>query len=255
MGLFPGAGSSKAKGKSPVIPFPSEFLPPLPASARRPRQRVNVRVHQAESHWQHRVPLPWARWFSFEHEDARRHDVREVDRTVPPPPLVIREEDQAAEDVYQAALAAVYRECEEDERRRAVTVEQEEAAHEGAMAEAMALSTAGDCDMPSMTPLSRVKVEPEPSPIERYSWTGVVREWVSAPPVWVGATSTQEAYLEMIEHDAEEEARQAAVQPAPDMNALWNTTLPWAGPAPTLIDLTNTKNNDAAPRAACRLIV
>ncbi|KAE8815698.1 hypothetical protein D1007_06887 [Hordeum vulgare] len=55
MGLFSGADSSKAKGKSLAIPFSSEFLLPPPAPARRPRQRVNVPVHQAEWHWQHRV--------------------------------------------------------------------------------------------------------------------------------------------------------------------------------------------------------
>ncbi|KAE8779067.1 putative serine/threonine-protein kinase [Hordeum vulgare] len=79
------------------------------------------------------------------------------------------------------------------------------------------------------TPPSLAKDEPEPEPIERYSWTGVVHEWVSAPPVRVGATPAQEAaylehrrkrrlveecrhgeYLEMLEHDTEEEVRQAA---------------------------------------------
>ncbi|KAE8809099.1 Pre-mRNA-processing factor 39 [Hordeum vulgare] len=112
----------------------------------------------------------------------------------------------------------------------------------------MALSAAGDCVLPPVTLPSPVKAEPEPesSPIECYSWTGVLREWVSAPPVWVGAAPAQEAaylehwrqqrlaeeryhgeYLEMLEREAEEEARQAAAaQPAPDMNALWNTTFP-----------------------------
>ncbi|KAE8795158.1 Pre-mRNA-processing factor 39 [Hordeum vulgare] len=254
MGLFSGADNSKAKGKSPVIPFPSEFLPPPPTAARqrvpsdllrvRPSQpqRVNVPVHQVEWHWQHRVPLPypdatlshdwhldperilvsavprsarahteevrcqralltpeqrrdpsyatdlsnWARWFAFEHEEARRRDVREVDRTVPPPPLIIREEDQAPEAAYQADLAVVYQESEEDERRRAAAVEHEEEAYEADMA----LSAVGDCVLLPVTPSSPVKAEPEPkpSPIEHYSWTGVVHEWVIAPPVWVGAT-------------------------------------------------------------------
>ena len=35
----------------------------------------------------------WARWFAFEHEEARRRGVREVDRRSPPPALVVREED------------------------------------------------------------------------------------------------------------------------------------------------------------------
>ena len=124
--------------------------------------------------------------------------MREVDRSVPPPPLVVREEDQAAEDAYQATLAAVYRESEEDERRRA---EEEEARYEAAMAQAIALSAVRDCVLPPVAPPSPprrcVKPEPEPSPIERYSWTGVVREWVRAPPVWLGAMPVQEAaYLE-----------------------------------------------------------
>ena len=59
MGLFSGVGSSKAKGKMPTIPFSPEFLLPTSAPAHRPRQRVNVQVHQAEWHWQHRVPLPY----------------------------------------------------------------------------------------------------------------------------------------------------------------------------------------------------
>ena len=70
--------------------------------------------------------------------------------------------------------------------------------------------------------------EPNPEPIARFSWTGVVREWVSTPPVWMGATPAQEAaylehwrqirvaeerrdgeYLEMLERDLGEEQREA----------------------------------------------
>ena len=110
----------------------------------------------------------------------------------------------------------------------------------------------------------------------------MVPEWVSVPPVWLGATPAQEqAYLEMwrqrrlaeerrrgeyeemLERDleeeqreAEEEARQAAAaqaaahppappEPAqPDMAVLWNTAFAWAGPAPTLIDLTDPEDDD-----------
>ncbi|KAE8784388.1 hypothetical protein D1007_42077 [Hordeum vulgare] len=39
----------------------------------------------------------------------------------------------------------------------------------------------------------------------------------------------------------------APAQPAPDMNIVWNTAFPWAGPAPTLIDLTGP---DAADEGA-----
>ena len=38
--------------------------------------------------------------FAFEHEEARRRGVREVDRRSPPPALVVRDEDQAAKDAY-----------------------------------------------------------------------------------------------------------------------------------------------------------
>ena len=100
----------------------------------------------------------------------------------------------------------------------------------------------------------------------------MVREWVSAPPIWLGATPAQEqAYLEMwrqrrlaeerrqgeyeemLERDPKEKARQAAATQAaaqppapalpapaqPDMTTLWNSSFAWAGPAPTLIDLTD----------------
>jgi hypothetical protein len=43
------------------------------------------------------------------------------------------------------------------------------------MAEAMALSAAGDCVVPPVAPPSPVKAKPEPAPLERYSWTGEVR--------------------------------------------------------------------------------
>ncbi|KAE8815699.1 putative xyloglucan endotransglucosylase/hydrolase protein 30 [Hordeum vulgare] len=132
----------------------------------------------------------------------------------------------------------------------------------------MALSAVGDFVLPPVTPSSPIKAEsepePEPSPIEHYSWTRVVHEWVNAPPIWVGATPAQEGayleqwrqrrlaeksrhgeYLEMLERDAEEEAHQAAAaQPAPGMNALWNTAFPWAGPASTLIDLMDPEDDD-----------
>ena len=62
------------------------------------------------------------------------------------------------------------------------------------MEQAFALSAAGDSVVPPVAPPSPIKPEPErePSPIERYSWTGVVREWVRVPPVWMGATPAQE---------------------------------------------------------------
>ena len=113
-------------------------------------------------------------------------------------------------------------------------VEDEEARYEAAMAQALALSATGDCIVPPVAPSSpprrlvNADPEPQPEPIPRFSWTGVVRKWVSAPPVWMGATPEQEAaYLEMwcqrwlvkerhrgedeemLERDLKEEAREA----------------------------------------------
>ena len=67
------------------------------------------------------------------------------------------------------------------------------------MAEAMALFAAGNCIVPPLRPPSPVKAESGPTPIkpESYSWNGVVREWVSMPLVWYGATPAHEhIYLE-----------------------------------------------------------
>ncbi|EMS49403.1 Pre-mRNA-processing factor 39 [Triticum urartu] len=63
----------------------------------------------------------------------------------------------------------------------------------------MALFASGDCIVPPLRPPSPVKAEAAPTPIklESYSWNGVVREWVSVPPIWLGATPAQEQlYLE-----------------------------------------------------------
>ena len=55
--------------------------------------------------------------------------------------------------------------------------------------------------------------------------------------------------LEDKQREAEEETRQvqaAVAQSAPDMNGLWNTTFPWAGLAPMLIDLIGPDDDDDA---------
>ena len=70
-----------------------------------------------------------------------------------------------------------------------------------------------------------------------------MREWVSAPPIWLGATK-------MLEREAEEEARQAQAAAQPDIAAFWNTAFPWVGPAPTLIDLTGPDADAAADEDA-----
>ncbi|KAE8780127.1 hypothetical protein D1007_46807 [Hordeum vulgare] len=49
------AGSFPNKGKASL--YPRAISPPT--SSRRPHQRVNVPVHQARWHWEHRVPLPY----------------------------------------------------------------------------------------------------------------------------------------------------------------------------------------------------
>ena len=64
-------------------------------------------------------------------------------------------------------MAALLRESEEEE----------EAAYEARMVEAMALSAAGDCVVPPLALPSPAKAAPAPTPIEHYSWTEVVCEW------------------------------------------------------------------------------
>ncbi|KAE8767930.1 Pre-mRNA-processing factor 39 [Hordeum vulgare] len=67
----------------------------------------------------------------------------------------------------------------------------EEATYHQQLAKAITLSPAGDCVVPPPS-----KLEPT-EPREVYQWTGVVQEFVTAPPIWLGATPQQEqAYLE-----------------------------------------------------------
>ena len=57
--------------------------------------------------------------------------------------------------------------------------------------------------------------------------------------------------LQMLEREADEEARQAQSAAAkPGIAAVWNTTFPWASPAPTLIDLTGPDADAAADEDA-----
>ncbi|KAE8766458.1 hypothetical protein D1007_62322 [Hordeum vulgare] len=132
----------------------------------------------------------WEAWFAVEHEEQRRRGVRQVQpRGPPPPPPVVSDEDQEAEAACQAALAGGLRDNEEEARRMA----EEEAAYQKQLVEAMALSAAGDCVVPPPS-----EPEPEPAlPREVYQWTGVVQEFVSMPPIWLGATPLQvQAYLD-----------------------------------------------------------
>ncbi|KAE8779755.1 Pre-mRNA-processing factor 39 [Hordeum vulgare] len=208
MGFF----SGKEKGKSPA--FLVLALPSL-VSSRLPRERVSIPVHQARRHWEHCVLLPYrdvmlphdchfnperilvpavsrsARahadeaWFAWEHDEQHRRDVRDV-VAGPSLPLVMREEDQEAEAAYHNTLADVLRASEEE----AGLKEKEEVAYQAQLAEVMALSIAGDAVVPPPPPSSPVKAEPGPLVLrpEKYAWDGVVREWFSAPPIWLGAT-------------------------------------------------------------------
>ncbi|KAE8809124.1 Pre-mRNA-processing factor 39 [Hordeum vulgare] len=103
------------------------------------------------------------------------HDVR----AGTPPPLVVRD-DQEAE-------AAILHESKEEEWRKE---EEGATAYQARLAEAMALSAIRDCVVPPMAPPSPAKTEPGPTALrtESYTWDGVVREWVNAPPFWLGAT-------------------------------------------------------------------
>ncbi|KAE8812337.1 hypothetical protein D1007_10694 [Hordeum vulgare] len=88
----------------------------------------------------------WEVWFALEHEEQRRRDVRDMQPGSPPPPMpIVSDEDREEEAAYQTALAVVLRESEEEERRKA---DEEEVAYEAQLAEAIALSAAGDCIVP-----------------------------------------------------------------------------------------------------------
>ena len=73
-------------------------MPAAPRSARAHTEEVQRRRALLKPEQRREVAYAadspnWKRWFAFEHEEARRRGVREVDRTVPPPPLIVREED------------------------------------------------------------------------------------------------------------------------------------------------------------------
>ena len=96
----------------------------------------------------------WKVWLAVEHEEQGRCGVREVQPGgPPPPPPVVSDEDQEAEAAYMAALTGVLRNSEEEARRMA----EEEAAYQQQLAEAIALSAAGDCVVPP---------SPKPDPTE-----------------------------------------------------------------------------------------
>ncbi|KAE8766628.1 Pre-mRNA-processing factor 39 [Hordeum vulgare] len=62
------------------------------------------------------------------------------------------------------------------------------------MAKASALSACGGRIVPPLAPMSPAWLEPVPTTLKphEYIWEGLVREWVSAPPIWMGATPKQE---------------------------------------------------------------
>ncbi|KAE8774998.1 hypothetical protein D1007_52536 [Hordeum vulgare] len=179
----------KYKGKSPAV------LVRAPESYLSPRQRVNVLVHQPRWHWENRVPLAYAnitlphdshlgperipvravprsvQTHAKEHEEQRRHGIRDV-VAGPPPPLIVREEDQEAEAAYQNALATVLRVSEEEAH-----LKKEEEAYEKQLAEGIALSAANDIVLPPLAPPSLAAGLAIPRlRLEVYAWDGVVRE-------------------------------------------------------------------------------
>ncbi|KAE8797362.1 Pre-mRNA-processing factor 39 [Hordeum vulgare] len=87
-------------------------------------------------------------------------------------------------------MATDLRESGEEERSN----EEGAAAYQARMAEAIALSVVGDCIVPPLAPPSPARLEPARNVLKphEYIWEGVVREWVSAPPVWMRATLEQE---------------------------------------------------------------
>ncbi|KAE8792600.1 Pre-mRNA-processing factor 39 [Hordeum vulgare] len=67
------------------------------------------------------------------------------------------------------------------------------------MAEAIALSAAGDCVVLPLAPPSPDKLKLMPTALKphEYIWEGVVSEWMTVPPIWMGAMPEQEQiYLE-----------------------------------------------------------
>ncbi|KAE8820836.1 Pre-mRNA-processing factor 39 [Hordeum vulgare] len=106
------------------------------------------------------------------------------------------EEDQEAETAYQNALADVLRAIEEEV---CLKEEEHESAYQAQVAEAMPLFAVGYAVVPPLALPSPAKADRGPLVLrpEQYASDGVVREWVIAPPVWLGATTKQEAaYLE-----------------------------------------------------------
>ena len=83
------------------LPYPDVTLPhdwyldperiPVPAA---PRTLLSEE-QRADPHFTADSPN-WARWFAFEHEEARRCGAHGVDHNLPPPVLVVRDEDQEA---------------------------------------------------------------------------------------------------------------------------------------------------------------
>ncbi|KAE8800440.1 Pre-mRNA-processing factor 39 [Hordeum vulgare] len=121
---------------------------------------------------------------------------------VTPSPLVVHDEGQEAEAAYQKALAAILHESEEEKRQREEEEEEEEA-YQARLTEGMAVPAVNECVVLPLVPSSLAKVEPRPTVLktEQYVWDRVVREWVSVPPVWLGATPEHEhTYMDHWEH-------------------------------------------------------
>ncbi|KAE8779260.1 hypothetical protein D1007_47687 [Hordeum vulgare] len=103
-------------------------------------------------------------------------------------PLVMREKDQETEVVYQNALVTSVGDVLHASEEEACLEEEEEEPYQKHLVEAIAFSAASDCVVPPLAPPPLT----EPGSLvlrpELYAWDGLMCEWISAPPVWLGAT-------------------------------------------------------------------
>ncbi|KAE8793978.1 Pre-mRNA-processing factor 39 [Hordeum vulgare] len=97
----------------------------------------------------------------------------------------MHKEDQEAEAAYHT-LAAVLRASEEETHLKK---DEEEEAYHKKLVEAIALYVFDDCGVPPLTPPPPAEPRSLALKPKLYARDGVVREWISKPPVWLGATT------------------------------------------------------------------
>ncbi|KAE8820782.1 hypothetical protein D1007_01091 [Hordeum vulgare] len=146
----------------------------------------------------------WERLFALEHEEECRRGVN-INHSVPLPLPEVLSEEEDEKVAYRAALELAIQHMLEASRIK-------EDAKWVSLDRALALSDAGNSvhaplfipEPPSPPPpiiepkeeptTSHKRSSPPPSwPEEKYEWVGVVREWVSAPPVHFDAKPEEEA--------------------------------------------------------------